>query len=134
MQQRRQEVHVPEAPVFRPTAEEFRDPLAYIASIRSAAEPFGIAKVVPPASASAATTVTCALLTRRRPGWSNEFADPLAGSSQQVETKRQQIHRLQEGRPFGDVRAPAAQRLAAAAYPVLYPGGALHKGDLQTDG
>ena len=36
---------VPEAPVFRPTPEEFQDPLAYIASIREHAESYGICKV-----------------------------------------------------------------------------------------
>ncbi|KAF9737061.1 PLU-1-like protein [Paraphaeosphaeria minitans] len=39
-----------EAPTFRPTAQEFKDPLAYIASIRDEAQQFGIAKIVPPDS------------------------------------------------------------------------------------
>ena len=52
VQQRRAEVNVPPAPVFHPTLEEFRDPLAYISRIRAAAEPYGIAKVVPPAGAA----------------------------------------------------------------------------------
>jgi hypothetical protein len=51
VQQRREEVQVPSAPVFYPTMEEFRDPLAFIAVIRPAAEPYGIAKVVPPPGA-----------------------------------------------------------------------------------
>ena len=42
---------VPEAPVFRPTLEEFKDPMAYIAKIRAQAAPWGICKVVPPVSA-----------------------------------------------------------------------------------
>lgn len=37
-----------EAPEFRPTAEEFADPLKFIASIRQVAEPFGICKIIPP--------------------------------------------------------------------------------------
>lgn len=37
------------APVFRPTVQEFKDPIAYLASIRDKAEPFGICKIVPPA-------------------------------------------------------------------------------------
>ena len=41
---------LPSAPVFRPTEEEFQDPLKYIASIRPLAEPYGICKIVPPSS------------------------------------------------------------------------------------
>lgn len=34
--------------VFEPTAEDFKDPLAYIAKIRHVAETSGICKVIPP--------------------------------------------------------------------------------------
>lgn len=37
-----------EAPVFHPSAEEFADPLRYIASIRAEAEPCGLCRIVPP--------------------------------------------------------------------------------------
>ncbi|BFF93464.1 lysine-specific demethylase lid [Drosophila madeirensis] len=40
----------PECPVFRPTIEEFKNPLAYISKIRSVAEKHGIAKIQPPAT------------------------------------------------------------------------------------
>ena len=59
VQQRRAEVNVPPAPVFHPTLEEFRDPLAYISRIRAAAEPYGIAKVVPPAGATRSRRRLC---------------------------------------------------------------------------
>ncbi|XP_025835612.1 lysine-specific demethylase lid isoform X1 [Agrilus planipennis] len=38
----------PEAPVFYPNEEEFKDPLAYIAKIRAVAENTGICKIRPP--------------------------------------------------------------------------------------
>lgn len=38
----------PKAPVFEPTAEEFKDPLGYINKIRPAAERVGICKIRPP--------------------------------------------------------------------------------------
>ena len=41
-------VAVPEAPVFRPTAQEFADPLSYISSIQATAAAAGIAKIIPP--------------------------------------------------------------------------------------
>ncbi|XP_053961307.1 lysine-specific demethylase lid [Anastrepha ludens] len=39
-----------ECPVFRPTQEEFKNPLAYISKIRPIAEKCGIAKILPPES------------------------------------------------------------------------------------
>lgn len=45
---------VPDAPVFRPTAEEFQDPLGYISSIQGSATAAGIAKIIPPPGAQRA--------------------------------------------------------------------------------
>jgi [histone H3]-trimethyl-L-lysine4 demethylase len=39
-----------EAPTYRPTTEEFKDPVQYINKIREEASKFGIAKIVPPDS------------------------------------------------------------------------------------
>ncbi|XP_057798109.1 putative lysine-specific demethylase JMJ16 isoform X2 [Salvia miltiorrhiza] len=41
---------VDDAPVFRPTEEEFKDTLKYIANIRPRAESYGICRIVPPPS------------------------------------------------------------------------------------
>lgn len=38
----------PEAPVFQPTMEEFRDPVAYISKIRPVVVNTGICKIRPP--------------------------------------------------------------------------------------
>lgn len=37
-----------EAPTYRPTAEQFKDPLAYMQSIHEEAQQYGIVKIVPP--------------------------------------------------------------------------------------
>jgi histone demethylase JARID1 len=39
-----------EAPTYRPTTEQFKDPVQYINSIREEAQKFGIAKIIPPDS------------------------------------------------------------------------------------
>ncbi|XP_046564142.1 LOW QUALITY PROTEIN: protein Jumonji-like [Haliotis rubra] len=39
-----------EVPTFRPSEEEFRDPIQYIESIRAAAEPYGMCQIIPPSS------------------------------------------------------------------------------------
>lgn len=41
---------LPEAPTFRPTESEFRDPMEYIRSISDKASKYGICKIVPPDS------------------------------------------------------------------------------------
>eukprot|EP01113_Clastostelium_recurvatum_P018013 TRINITY_DN2125_c0_g1_i1.p1 TRINITY_DN2125_c0_g1~~TRINITY_DN2125_c0_g1_i1.p1 ORF type:complete len:842 (+),score=204.27 TRINITY_DN2125_c0_g1_i1:177-2702(+) len=43
--------NVPECPVFRPTPEEFSQPLVYISKIRQEAERYGICRIIPPSLA-----------------------------------------------------------------------------------
>merc|ERR1712223_1086179 len=45
-----QHAQMMEAPTFRPTEAEFRDPLRYIEKIRPASEPFGMCRIIPPKS------------------------------------------------------------------------------------
>ncbi|KAL0052381.1 hypothetical protein WJX82_001231 [Trebouxia sp. C0006] len=71
---------IPDAPVFHPTVEEFSNVLEYIASIKKAGEAAGIVKIVPP------------------PGWKPTFE--LRSDNQTFPTKRQLLHKLQEGLPF----------------------------------
>ena len=45
-----QQAHLIEAPVYRPTEKEFKDPMKYIERIRKEAQAFGMCKIIPPAS------------------------------------------------------------------------------------
>lgn len=69
-------------------------------------------------------------------GWHNAFADPLASCAEDFETKRQRINRLQEGQPFGEVRASRvhAARLGPKANARCAAGRALHAAHLSRHG
>jgi [histone H3]-trimethyl-L-lysine4 demethylase len=41
-------LHLKDTPVYRPTSEQFADPLRFIASIREEAEPYGLCRIIPP--------------------------------------------------------------------------------------
>ncbi|XP_043709984.1 lysine-specific demethylase 5A isoform X3 [Telopea speciosissima] len=68
-------LNIPQAPVFYPTEEEFKDPLEFIYKIRPQAEPYGICKIVPPKN------------------WKPPFARDLESFT--FPTKTQAIHQLQ---------------------------------------
>jgi hypothetical protein len=76
---------LPAAPTFFPTLEEFseKSPIEYINKIRPIAELYGICKIVPPA------------------GWDPPFCVDMT-STKTIETKKQNLHRLQEGLHFED--------------------------------
>jgi hypothetical protein len=72
---------IPDAPIYYPTVEEFKNPFKYIDSIRHEAERFGIAKIVPPAE------------------W-NPPCQINMNNTEKFSTKLQQINTLQEGQGF----------------------------------
>ena len=49
----------PEAPVFEPTWDEFKDPIAYIEKIREVAEKTGICKIRPPPVSIKYSCISC---------------------------------------------------------------------------
>ena len=65
---------LPECPVYRPTVEEFTEPLDYIASIRAEAEKFGICRIIPPKQ------------------WQPSFQ--LSEAAFKFSTRKQRIHQL----------------------------------------
>ncbi|VDP93402.1 unnamed protein product [Echinostoma caproni] len=57
----------PEAPVFRPTEDEFRDPLEYLMKIRHIGTKTGICKIIPP-------KLTCGFFKFTPQSWNPPFA------------------------------------------------------------
>ncbi len=84
LQQRANKQSIPECPVFRPTAAEWQaDPLAYIHTLADAGEEAGIVKIILPPEC--------------RPSMEVCLPDDVV-----IETKRQHVHRLQDGQAFDD--------------------------------
>lgn len=71
---------LPEAPTFRPTEEEFEDPMKYIMSIREKGKKYGICKIIPPSNK----------WLQGKPFWKVVNGDKMI-----FETKVQNIHQLQ---------------------------------------
>eukprot|EP00607_Mallomonas_marina_P000756 CAMPEP_0182433294 /NCGR_PEP_ID=MMETSP1167-20130531/62314_1 /TAXON_ID=2988 /ORGANISM="Mallomonas Sp, Strain CCMP3275" /LENGTH=270 /DNA_ID=CAMNT_0024621821 /DNA_START=57 /DNA_END=866 /DNA_ORIENTATION=+ len=80
---KRVDFKIPDAPVYHPTIEEFKDPIKYITQIQPEAISYGICKIVPPE------------------GWNPpqkiDFTD-----KRSIPTRLQEIHALQEGNPWDD--------------------------------
>ncbi len=103
-QVRRERVRaLPEAPVFTPTLDEWRDPVAYLRAISPAVRSWGIAKIIPPA------------------GWNPPPGVTQAHASRKFGTRVQALHRLQVRRGgagrgakvAGGAGAPPRARFAA---------------------
>jgi hypothetical protein len=97
--------NVCEAPVFHPSVEEFRDPVAYIRSIRAKAEPFGLCKIVPPYPA----TTQCFEALRRDAGHSGNIGVLKL-------TTRQQLIGEKEWEDWGEDRFWAAPERSLKAF------------------
>eukprot|EP01039_Chlorochromonas_danica_P004523 gene4523-4961_t len=80
---RRVQLDVPDAPVYYPTSEEFKDPIAYIQKIRPEAEPIGLLKIVPP------------------PDWDHTCLVNL-DNPKKFSTRLQPVHTLMQGQGFDD--------------------------------
>ena len=107
------DVAIPEAPLFRPSEDEFADPIEYIKSIRKTGEQYGIVKIVPPAGWSLPCTV----------------AEREASPAIYI-TRRQRINKLMEGHAFPDGREytfkgykEASNRFKQLLWPSLMPPG-----------
>eukprot|EP00854_Cymbomonas_tetramitiformis_P017322 gene17322-20617_t len=82
------EREIPEAPVLRPSPEEFKEPLKYIAKQTELGARYGIIKIIPPE------------------GYKPEFA---LQDSQMFKTRKQNTHRLMEGQPYGEGQVRALE-------------------------
>lgn len=77
---------IPNCATFKPTEDEFVDPLQYLRKIYPLAVHSGICKIIPP------------------PSWSKTDPNRFLSRKQKFETKKQYIHKLQEGYGHDDGR------------------------------
>ena len=84
-----------DAPTFRPTQEEFSDPLRYISSIREHAERFGLCRIQPPKTAREFFTETVLNTTNAT---SSKHTSRLAidASTFSVQTRVQTVNELND--------------------------------------
>eukprot|EP00599_Poterioochromonas_sp_BG-1_P007151 CAMPEP_0173148590 /NCGR_PEP_ID=MMETSP1105-20130129/9812_1 /TAXON_ID=2985 /ORGANISM="Ochromonas sp., Strain BG-1" /LENGTH=537 /DNA_ID=CAMNT_0014063277 /DNA_START=92 /DNA_END=1705 /DNA_ORIENTATION=- len=85
LETKRTDIEIPDAPVFYPTLEEFKDSLAYIRKIRPEAERYGICKIVPPREWSFPCNISM-------------------NHPKKFRTRLQPINTLQQGEGFDDGR------------------------------
>jgi hypothetical protein len=112
------QTHIPEAPTFYPTAEEFADPFAFLQSIAPKAAAGGIALIVPP------------------PGWAptSRLLDPVTGRLRtdfKFPVRRQPTHLLCRRFPTADGGPPGEADEAAAGAAEASEGGGKAPGDQQ---
>ncbi len=101
---------VPEAPTFRPSPEEFADPVAYIRSIQGEASHSGVCKIVPPFHAA----VTGPQVLRRggRPAGANDRKGP---TPFHFSTRAQDL-RARRGPAVGRVKFHSAREFELAEF------------------
>ncbi|KAJ5517810.1 Zinc finger PHD-type [Penicillium expansum] len=84
---------IPEAPTFRPTEEEFKDPVAYIQKIAPEGKKYGICRVIPPE------------------GWQPTFA--IDTERFHFKTRRQELNSVEGGKgSYSGYQAAPAWRMA----------------------
>ena len=84
-----------DAPTFRPTQEEFSDPLRYISSIRDEAERFGVCRIQPPKTAREFFTET-ALNTTNTTSSQKTSRLAIDASTFSVQTRVQTVNELND--------------------------------------
>ena len=101
---------VPSAPVYRPSPEEFKDPVAYIRSIQGEASKSGVCKVVPPVHACVSAPQVLRKRGRPAGGDSKKGVTPFEFST------RAQSLKARRGEAVGRVKFHTAGEFELAEY------------------